>query len=363
MADPTIQTFCCYTTNFTETTLNIMGAFDSEFYNNICIFSSVLGILGATYQVLPRKEYSRSHRWISFPALRGRKIIFWLAVSDLLASLGVLIRSSLWLNYRNIMPATSSGASVIFCVLSSAWIQYFYTATWIWTLCYAIDMRFILSEKEERISYYHLTAWSIPAVLTSVGLSLLYFPDINCHNAKSLTDTIIRILPNYVVTYIPIAIVMIANPWLYVRSCRDMENIITCHSGQFTSKERDIIDSIKIKFGAINCVFYICWITNLVNGILLWSLWSQLPVMVVVTTWYIMAFTNPLQAVFNCLVYRRWNGELETIAIPWSRGCLCNAETVVEESSTYSYKESSEERLPLLYNYSKASINKPTDTI
>lgn len=58
-----------------------------------------------------------------------------------------------------------------------AWIQYFYTATWIWTLCYAIDMRFVLEEREAHNRFYHMAAWMIPAVLTALGLSLLYLPD------------------------------------------------------------------------------------------------------------------------------------------------------------------------------------------
>jgi len=234
----------------------------------------------------------------------------------------------LWLNYKNIMPATDDNSSVIFCAFSSAWIQYFYTSTWVWTLCYAIDMRFILSEKEERLRLYHLAAWIIPALLTIAGLCLLYFPDANCHTTKTASDTVFRILPNYIATYIPITTVMIANPCLYLYSCKDMEKIITCTSGQFTRRERDLIDAVKIKFSAINIVFYVCWFPNLVNGFLLWTLWFRLPVTMVIATWYIMAFTNPLQALFNCLVYRRWNGESETVILPWSK----MEKTQVEES-------------------------------
>lgn len=75
------------------------------------------------------------------------------------------------------MPAMNDNSSVLFCAVSSAWTQYFYTATWMWTLCYAIDMRLILGDKRERIKWYHLASWIIPALLTSVGLSILYIPD------------------------------------------------------------------------------------------------------------------------------------------------------------------------------------------
>lgn len=70
-------------------------------------------------QILPRQQYSSNHRWLSFSAIRGRKIIIWLAVADLFASLGVFVRSSLWINFKNIMPAVKDDSSVLFCALSS----------------------------------------------------------------------------------------------------------------------------------------------------------------------------------------------------------------------------------------------------
>lgn len=70
-----------------------------------------------------------------------------------------------------------------------------------------------------------------------------------------------------------------------------MERIITASSGQFTSRERDIMDAIKMKFCVINVVFYICWIPNLINGVLLWTLWFHLPEGWIITLWYIMVST------------------------------------------------------------------------
>ncbi|XP_017772413.1 PREDICTED: G-protein coupled receptor 143-like [Nicrophorus vespilloides] len=346
MADPTIQTFCCHSGNGSYMATNVMNEFNSDAYNAVCLFSSILGILGSIYQILPREQYANNHRWLSFSAARGRKIIVCLAISDLMASLGIFLRSSLWLNYKNIMPAVDDEASVWFCAVSSAWTQYFYTATWIWTLCYAIDMRLILADKESHTKIYHLVAWTVPAILTTIGLSLLYFPNANCHNPIDLTDKIIRILPNYIATYIPIAIVMIANPWLYMSSCKDMERYITCSYSQFTSRERDIIDAIKVKFLVINLVFYICWIPNLINGLLLWILWFNLPIQFIVTVWYIMAFTNPLQALFNCLVYRRWNKGSERLILPWRKS-----------ESKEKILIPSEERYPLLHPTPRNSIN------
>lgn len=350
MADPTIQTFCCHNGNGSEIARTILSEFNTDNYNVVCMVSSAFGILGAIYQILPRQQNINNHRWLSFTALRGRKIIIWLAVADLLAALGVFVRSAIWMNYKNIMPGIDDNSSVLFCALSSAWTQYFYTATWIWTLCYAIDIRLILSEQETKPFYYHFSAWFIPAILTTFGLSLLYVPNADCHTARSLTVAFIRILPNYIATYIPITVVMILNPYLYRESTRDLERVVAYRFGQVTARERDIVDAVRVKFAVINVVFYLCWLPNLLNGLLLWALWFHLPANIIITTWYTMALMNPLQALFNCLVYRRWTWGSEKLLLPWAQSSTSSIKKENQETTK-------EEKLPLLRHSSKSSIN------
>ncbi|XP_050304632.1 G-protein coupled receptor 143-like isoform X2 [Anthonomus grandis grandis] len=304
-------------------------------------------------EVLPRTEFANSHRWLSFSAERGRKIIVWLAVSDLMAAVGVFTRSAIWITRKNIMPAVEDDSSVLFCAISSALIQYFYTASWIWTLCYAIDMRHILNQRELQIGHYHLIAWALPAVLTSTGLLLLYFPDANCHTVASLSTALLRILPNYLVTYIPMLTVMVYCPILYHNSIQDMKTIISSTSGQFTSRERDIMEAVKIKFFVINLVFYVCWMPNLVNFLMLWTLWFRLPAEFMILVWYIMAFTNPLQAFFNALVYRRWSAGSEKLALPWRHYQVAEYQLTRSISSD----TSREEIYPLLQNSPSKSVN------
>ncbi|XP_006613668.1 G-protein coupled receptor 143-like isoform X2 [Apis dorsata] len=258
MADPTIQTFCCHHSNRTDMAIVIMQEFNTDVYNIVCMLSSSIGILGAVYQILPRETSNLSHRWQNFSACRGREIIIWLAIADLLASLGVFIRSALWVNFKSIMPMEDDTSSVVFCALSSAWTQYFYMATWIWTLCYAIDMKLLLGDRSGYPICYHIFAWICPAILTTFGLTILYVPDANCHNLTSLSTAILRILPNYCATYVLLAVVMIVNPLLYFGSTRDLQTAVTCSLAQITGRERKL------------------------------------------------AVTNPLQAFFNALVYKRW---------------------------------------------------------
>ena len=113
-------------------------------------------------------------------------------------------------------------------------------------------------------------------------------------------------MPNYVATYGPMILVMIGNPIIYAISCREVDKHIIGRYSQITSSERALMDKFKAKFSMINLVFYVCWLPNLVNGIILWTMWFDLPIKVIIATWYMMAITNPLQAFLNCLVYRKW---------------------------------------------------------
>ncbi|CAH2237841.1 jg9775 [Pararge aegeria aegeria] len=214
-------------------------------------FSSTIGILGSLYQIIPRSISQNTSRLHNLSSTRGRHIIIWLAIADLFASLGVLIRSSLWLQYKSIMPMPNDDVSVLFCSIISAWTQYFYTATWFWTLFYAIDTWHSIKGIDSRPVLYHSLAWGIPAATTSIGLSILYIPNATCHNISSISTALLRILPNYCVTYLPIAMVMIVNPVIYVLASKKIEMAVALPLAQ--------------------------------------------------------ALLNPMQALLNALVYRKWS--------------------------------------------------------
>lgn len=110
----------------------------------------------------------------------------------------------------------------------------------------------------------------------------------SCHNLTSLSSAVLRILPNYCATYVLLAIVMIANPILYVASTRDLEIAVLHSMAQMTGRERRLIQTVRLKFALINLVYYVCWIPNLINGILLWTFWFKLPIKAIITLWYIM---------------------------------------------------------------------------
>lgn len=142
MSDPTIQTFCCHRTgNNEEMSVKVMNEFNSNYYNVVCLASSLVGIIGATYQVsieytiitylilyiklklfffkcskkmatiyirintrmirdllfafnralfqiLPYLVETKEEYRMHSSSRRGRQIVIWLAVADLLASIG-----------------------------------------------------------------------------------------------------------------------------------------------------------------------------------------------------------------------------------------------------------------------------------
>lgn len=83
-------------------------------------------------------------------------------------------------------------------------------------------------------------------------------------------------------------LVMIVNPLLYISSTSSVHVIVSRYLSQYTNKERLIVDMIKIKFGLINLTFYACWLPNLINAVILYSNWDDLPRRLIVSIWYIM---------------------------------------------------------------------------
>lgn len=81
---------------------------------------------------------------------------------------------------------------------------------------------------------------------------------------------------------------MLLNPFLYLSLSNDVKISITRSTSQFTNKERQLIDIIKVKFLLINVSFYLCWLPNLINGILIWNFWFSVPDEIVLMLWYIM---------------------------------------------------------------------------
>jgi small-conductance mechanosensitive channel len=148
-----------------------MNEFNRDSYLIISMASSTLGILGSFYQIFIRSEDENDGR------SKGRKIIIFCAWSDLFASAGIFLRSGLWSFFKEIMPYDDDTVSVFFCSLTSAWVQVFYTATWLWTFIYAYNMKCCLLKQSTSERKYHMFVWSVSILFTAIGTSTLYYPD------------------------------------------------------------------------------------------------------------------------------------------------------------------------------------------
>ncbi|KAK4303339.1 hypothetical protein Pmani_024625 [Petrolisthes manimaculis] len=314
MASPTIESLCCLSSK-NAFSKDFLSDFQSVPYNVVSILAAVLGISGALYQMVPwfhqsegnnSIEGSRSRGGRSLRT-RGRAIIQWLALADLLASLGILIRSASWLADDTFgSNPDDSTLGQCFCIVTSAMIHYFYTATYMWSFVYALDVRLAMSPTPPPPStLYHLLAWVPPLALCLLGLLVLYLPDLNCHSES--VNPYMRFLPNYLSSFLPIVFVMLVNPVLYCLAFSRVQTQIVSVRGRYTQSERKIVDGLFKKFFMINLVFYVCWLPNIINGVVLWTAWDNLPKVFILTVWYMMAVLNPLQAVLNSVVYRRWS--------------------------------------------------------
>lgn len=299
MASPTLETVCC---RFSEHHPSVESQlhFDIIPYNVVCLVSGVIGIFGAIYQVLPYVERGHQRR-IHFSSIRQRSFITWLAISDLMASVGIFIRSITWVADTTAMPAFSDhDHGNVFCAIISVWIHLFYCATYFWTIIYAIDVYLTTKRIPSKPALYHAFCWGLSFAFTSSSMISLYVPDMKCHMEYK------SVLTNYLLTYLPIFIAMAVNPVFYVLASKEVKILLTTHSGQFSDQERFFLRALKEKFFFIVFVFYCCWLPNIVNGIILWGMWGNLPRGVLISLWYMMATLNPLQAFLNSLVYRGW---------------------------------------------------------
>lgn len=308
MASPVLETACCMIT-IPENNITLAKLLPSHpepsytkqtliAYNVLSIVSSSLSIVAAVYQLFPKKlaSHIRTDREIK-SVLRQNYIIIWLTVADLAAAAGVLIRSGFWLN--KLRTNMHGGMySHVFCVITSAWIQFFYISTYFWTFIFALDTYLLTVNKESYRKLYHTLSWGITALLCAVGLTALYAPDLlECKKLEKL-------IPHYISSLLPLVMTMVANPILYSRTSKAVQLHI-CGGGSFTDRERQILHGLKIRFRAFMAAFFICWLPSLVSVCfepVVHNLRNKPMAFRVVLC--LTSILNPLQGFLNSLLYR-----------------------------------------------------------
>ncbi|XP_051999169.1 LOW QUALITY PROTEIN: G-protein coupled receptor 143 [Xyrauchen texanus] len=315
MASPRLETFCCPNRDAaTEFVVN----FQSVFFSAICICSASVSFIFTVIQILPKRRGPTPGHPQHKPA-SSLRILFIISVCDILGCTGIIVRSSIWLGLPNLISGISVGNSSdvwpeVYCVGSAMWIQLFFSASFWWTFCYAVDV-FLVVKRSAGIStivLYHMITWGLTLLLCVEGVAMLYYPSISsCENGLQ------HAIPHYITTYAPLLLVLCVNPVLFARTVSAVTSLLKGQQGIYTENERRLGSEIKIRFFKIMLVFFICWLPNIINESLLFYLEMQDDIKAnsvknvrnaALITWFIMGILNPMQGFLNTLAFQGWTG-------------------------------------------------------
>ncbi|TKS67120.1 G-protein coupled receptor 143 [Collichthys lucidus] len=317
MASPRLETFCCPNR---DAATEFVVTFQPVLFGALSLGSAALSLLFAVLQLLPkRKGYRRLGQYpLPRPASSSR-IQFIISVCDILGCAGIIVRSSVWLGLPNITEQISVANSTdvwpeVFCVGSAMWIQLFFSASFWWTFCYAVDVFLVVKTSAgiSTIILYHMITWGLAVLLCVEGVAMLYYPSISdCEPGLQ------HAIPHYVTTYAPMLLVLVANPVFFNRTVSAVTSLLKGRQGIYTENERRLGNEIKIRFFKIMLVFVICWAPNIINESLLFYLEMQTDINdsgfrniknAALITWFIMGILNPMQALLNTLAFHGWTG-------------------------------------------------------
>ncbi|XP_075394395.1 G-protein coupled receptor 143 [Tenrec ecaudatus] len=319
MASPRLATFCCPTR---DGATQLLLSFQPWAVHALCLGSGALRLaLGLLQLWAPRRPTglvapvpgSASGPPASALILRAA------IACDLLGCLGLVLRSGVWLTFPGFVAHISAGNGTevwpaAFCVGTAMWIQLLYSASFWWLFCYALDAYLVVRRSAglSTILLYRMMAWGLAALFCVEGGLLLYFPSVSrCE--KGLEHAI----PHYVTTYLPLLLVLVANPILFQKTVAAVASLLKGRQGVYTETERRMGDVIKTRFFKIMLVLFICWLSNIINEGLLFYLEMQPNVnsgslryvrIAVKTTWVVMSMLNPAQGFLLSLAFYGWAG-------------------------------------------------------
>ncbi|XP_072333208.1 G-protein coupled receptor 143 [Scyliorhinus torazame] len=317
MASPRLETFCCPTR---DAATDFVLAFQPVFFNSICVASASLGLLGTLAQVLPKRGlgYRRFGQYPLQKPSASSRILLMISVCDILGCIGIITRASVWLGFPDFVTRISVNGTeswpAAFCVTSAIWIQLFYSATFWWLFCYAVDAYLVVKRSSglSILVLYHMLTWGLAILLCVEGVAMLYYPSIS-----SCEKGLEHAIPHYITTYVPLLLVLLVNPILFGKTASAVASLLKGRQGIYTENERRLGTQIKLRFFKILLVFIICWLPNIINESLLIYLELQ-PDMnrellknvknAALITWFTMSILNPMQGFLSTLAFYGWTG-------------------------------------------------------
>ncbi|XP_032612439.1 G-protein coupled receptor 143 [Hylobates moloch] len=315
MASPRLGTFCCPTR---DAATQLVLSFQPRPFHALCLGSGALRLALGLLQLLPGRRPAGPGSPATSPPASVR-ILRAAAACDLLGCLGIVIRSTVWLGFPNFVDSVSDMNHTeiwpaAFCVGSAMWIQLLYSACFWWLFCYAVDAYLVIRRSAglSTILLYHIMAWGLATLLCVEGAAMLYYPSVSrCERGLD------HAIPHYVTMYLPLLLVLVANPILFQKTVTAVASLLKGRQGIYTENERRMGAVIKIRFFKIMLVLIICWLSNIINESLLFYLEMQTdinggslkPVRTAAkTTWFIMGILNPAQGFLLSLAFYGWTG-------------------------------------------------------
>ncbi|XP_071069289.1 G-protein coupled receptor 143 [Dasypus novemcinctus] len=335
MASPRLGAFCCPTR---DAATELMLGFQPRAFHALCLGSGALCLGLGLLQRLPARPRAPAPA----PTARAR-ILCAVAACDLLGCLGIVVRSAVWLEYPDLVGSISAGNSTdewqaAFCVGSAMWIQLLYSACLWWLFCYAVDAYLVIRRAAglSTLLLYHMMAGGVAALLCVEGLVMLYYPSLASSQTSRnpLAEALLlrrapwfsslrcdrgleHAIPHYVTTYLPLLLVLVANPILFRKTVTAVASLLKGRQGVYTENERRLGAVIKIRFFKIMLVLILCWLSNIINESLLFYLELQPDInggalkyvrTAAKTTWFIMGILNPAQGFLLSLAFHGWTG-------------------------------------------------------
>ncbi|XP_066214013.1 G-protein coupled receptor 143 isoform X2 [Saccopteryx leptura] len=320
MASPRLGTFCCPTR---DAATQLVMSFQPLAFHAVCLGSGALRLALGLLQLLPRRRPAGHGVPSASPPASARapsiRILRMVIACDVLGCLGIVVRSAVWIGFPNFVGHISAGNGTdmwpaIFCVGSAVWIQLLYSVCFWWLFCYAVDAYLVIRRSSglSTIVLYHLMAWGLAALLCSEGLLMLYYPSLSrCERGLE------HAIPHYITTYLPLLLVLVANPILFRKTVTAVASLLKGRQGIYTEKERRMGAMIKIRFFKIMLVFVVCWLSNIINESLLFYLEMQPDINgnalkyvrnAAKTAWFILGILNPAQGFLLSLAFYGWSG-------------------------------------------------------
>ncbi|OBS76224.1 hypothetical protein A6R68_17327 [Neotoma lepida] len=371
MASPRLGIFCCPTR---DAATQLVLSFQPRIFHALCLGSGALRLVLGLLQLLPGRRFV-SHRAPATSPPASVHILRSATVCDFLGCLGIVIRSTVWVAYPDFIENISNvnGTDIwpaAFCVGSAMWIQLLYSACLWWLFCYAVDvylvirrsagLRYLLTGNMNRevfpaslifkvripighgvpfastILLYHIMAWGLAVLLCVEGAVMLYYPSVSSFQVSGPSQLKLffkeecfdipllrcergldHAIPHYVTTYLPLLLVLVANPILFHKTVTAVASLLKGRKGVYTENERLMGAVIKTRFFKIMLVLIACWLSNIINESLLFYLEMQPDIHgdslkriqnAARTTWFIMGILNPAQGLLLSLAFYGWTG-------------------------------------------------------